>query len=281
MSVLWLLVLMLMLVLLATTEVVVAAADNISILWETRDQSDLVLQLPATDRIVCVALDSQGRIDCLHDSNEVVLPGAADGLPHTIHLLELGGVSSTIEMNGRESSDALAVNAEPRAAAEAIFIDPLYAILRHFLNDTLDLNNPPGSERLELRTIEGERKLLSAAVPPGPWQVTLYGLQPGTFYAEAAVYSSTAAAAALAKQTVLFEAVLTAEELLAARHLHVHGSVAPLVNQNQQQQQHQHQQQQQQQQQQRKIRLCFVGSLVLDGQKSIWLQQIAKLPRDR
>jgi hypothetical protein len=256
---------------------VLPATDaDTSILWETRDQSDLVLQLPATDRVVCVALDVRGRIDCLQDSIEVVLPGVADGLPHTIHLLELGGVSSTIEINRRESSDALSVDAQPRAAAEAIFIDPLYATLRHFLNDTLDLNNPPGSERLELRTIEGERKLLSAVVPAGPWQVSLYGLQPGTFYAEAAVYSGTAAAA-LAKQTVLFEAVLTAEELLAARHLHKHGSVpasavrvpAAAITQ------------QQHQQQQRKIRLCFVGSLVLDGQKSIWLQQIANLPRDR
>jgi hypothetical protein len=266
---LWLLVL----VLLVTAEAVAAVNDDASISWEKRDK-DLVLLLPATDRVVHVASDVQGRIDCLQDGNEVILPGAADGLPHTIHLLE-NGATSRIEINRRKSGDALAADTGPNAAAEAVFIDPLYGTLRHFLNNTLDLNNPAGSERLQLHTIEGERKLLSTAVPPGPRQVSLHGLQPGTFYAEAAVYSGTAAAGALAKQTVLFEAVLSAEELLAARHLHVHGSVpapavrapAPVATQ--------------QQQQQRKIRLCFVGSLVLDGQKSIWLQQIAKLPRDR
>jgi hypothetical protein len=253
-----------------------ADATDTLILWERRGK-DLVLRSRA-EAVVCVALDSQGRIDCLQNSNEVVLPGAADGLPHTIHLLELGGATNRLEIN-RESDNASST--EPGATAEAVFIDPFYCTLRHFKNNTLYMSNPPGSERLELHTIEGERKLLNTDVPSGPWQITLQGLQPGTFYADAAVYSGTAAAAVtvvVAQQTVLFEAVLTAEELLAARHLHVHTSVpvpavhAPAAVSSQQQQQ---------QQQQRKIRLCFVGSLVLDGQKSIWLQQIAKLPRDR
>ena len=29
------------------------------------------------------------------------------------------------------------------------------------------------------------------------------------------------------------------------------------------------------------MRLCFVGLLKLDGQKTIWLEQLRRLPRDR